>query len=97
MYANGDGIPQDFEQAEKWFRLAADRGIAKAQTNLGFLYLRGEGVPQNDVQAHKWFKLASTQGDAEGTKNRDIVEKRMTPQQIAQAEELARNWRPKKQ
>ena len=74
----------------------ASQGDAAAQTNLGSMYGSGQGVPQNYVQAHMWYNLAAAQGDAEGTKNRDLVAKKMTPQQIAQAQELARNWKPKK-
>jgi TPR repeat protein len=50
------------------------------------------GVPQDFVQSHLWFNLAASQGHAGGTKNRDIVAARMTPQQIAQAQKLASEW-----
>ena len=95
MYLNGQGVPQDFVQAVKWYRLAADQGYASAQYNLGYMYSNGQGVPQDYVQAHKWYNLAAAQGDADGAKNRDLVAKRMTPQQIERAQELARNWKPK--
>ena len=94
MYYNGRGVPQDYAQAVKWWRLAADRGVAEAQYNLGKMYYFGRGVPQDYAQAHMWFNLAAAQGgDAEATKNRDLVAEKMTPQQIAQAQELARNWK----
>ena len=96
MYANGEGVPQDDIRAMKWFRLAADQGDADAQFNLGVMYANGEGVPQDFVQAHTWFNLAAAQGHTNGATNRDLVAKEMTPQQIGQAEELARNWKPKK-
>ena len=96
MYDNGRGVPQDDVQAVKWYRLSADQGDADAQSNLGVMYANGTGVPQNYAQAHKWFSLAAAQGDVNGAKNRDLVAKLMTPQQIAQAQELARNWSPKK-
>ena len=47
MYENGQGVPQDYAEALKWFRLAADQGDAKAQHNLGVMYYYGEGVPQD--------------------------------------------------
>ncbi len=53
------------------------------------MYYKGRGVPQDDVQAHKWVNLAKA------TKNRDNVAKRMTPDQIAEALRLAREWRAK--
>ena len=96
MYGTGRGVPQDDVQAVKWFRLAADQGFAEAQFNLGGMYGSGQGVPQDFVQAHMWFNLAAAQGNENGKKGRDLVAKKMTPQQIAQAQELARNWKPKK-
>ena len=96
MYGTGRGVPQDDVQAVKWVRLAADQGDAESQCTLGFLYYDGQGVPQDYVQAMKWFNLAAAQGNENGKKGRDLVAKIMTPQQIAQAQELARNWKPKK-
>ena len=97
MYADGLlGVPQDDAQKVKWLRLAADQGFAEAQFNLGAMYGNGQGVPQNYAQAHMWFNLAATQGYTNGATIRDLVAKKMTPQQIAQAQELARNWKPKK-
>jgi S1-C subfamily serine protease len=43
-----------------------------------------------------WFNLSAANGNKGGQKNRDIVEKRMTPSQIADAKRLARNFVPKK-
>ena len=63
-----------------------------AQCNLGVMYYNGEGVPQDYVQAHMWFNLAASKGDENGRKNRDIVAKKMTPTQIAEAQRLAREW-----
>ena len=45
------------------YRLAAERGDANAQYNLGLMYAKGEGVPEDDVQAYAWFNLAATQSD----------------------------------
>jgi len=44
MYYNGEGVPQDYAVAMKWYRLAAEQGHAKAQYNLGVMYYNGEGV-----------------------------------------------------
>jgi TPR repeat protein len=95
MYYNGRGVPQDYAEAAKWFRLAADQGYAYAQYNLGEMYRNGQGIPQDYVQAHMWFNLAAAQGITNGAIAIDLVEQMMTPQQIAQAQELARNWKPK--
>jgi TPR repeat protein len=97
MYSNGRGVPRDYAEAVKWYRKAADQGDADAQNNLGLMYSNGRGVPQNYVNAHMWFNLASAQGDQSAVKNRDLVEKDMTPAQIAEAQKLAREWKPTKQ
>ena len=95
MYNDGRGVPQDYLEAVKWYCLAADQGNVNAQLNLGLMYGKGRGVPQDDVQAHMWFNLAGAGGDANGRDNRDIVATKMTPAQIAEAQRLAREWKPK--
>ena len=79
----------------RWYRQAAEQGIADAQYNLGRLFAKGEGVAQDYVQAHIWYSLAARQGHQKATQLRDIVAGRMTPEQIAEAQKLAREWRPK--
>jgi TPR repeat protein len=95
MYDNGQGVPQDYAEAVKWYRMAAEQGYATAQSNLGVMYATGSGVPQDDVLAHMWFNLAAAQGHANAKKGRDIVAKLMTSEQIAEAQRLAREWKPK--
>ena len=95
MYSLGQGVPQDYAEAMKWYRKAAEQGDASAQNNLGVMYDNGEGVPQDYVEAHMWFNLAAAQGNAQAKTNRDLVAKRMTSEQIAEAQRLAREWRPK--
>jgi len=92
MYHNGEGVPKDYAVAVRWYRLAAEQGHASAQYNLGIMYYNGEGVPQDYVQAHMWWNLAASKGNENGRKNRDIVAKKMTPTQIAEAQRLAREW-----
>jgi TPR repeat protein len=94
QYAHGEGVPQDYKEAVKWYRLAAEQGDADAQVNLGILYVIGHGVPQDYVQAHTWFNLAAATGDADGAKARDKVAREMTPEQIADAQRRAREWKP---
>ena len=64
MYAEGKGVPQDDQEAVKWFRLAAEDGNAPAQYSLGLAYEKGQGVPQDYQEAIKWYRLAATQGDS---------------------------------
>jgi hypothetical protein len=64
MYENGQGVPQDDVEAVRWYRLAADQGLADAQDYLGRSYLDGRGVPQDDAEAARWFRAAATEGHA---------------------------------
>lgn len=63
-YLYGDGVPQDSAAAEKWYRLAAEQGVAEAQNKLGDLYYYGEGVPKDYTEAAKWYQMAAEQGNA---------------------------------
>ena len=92
MYSKGQGVPQDYKEAVKWYRLSAEQGDAQAQYNLGVMYGDGKGVLQNFIQAHRWYNIAGANGEDLGRKNRDIVEKKMSPAQIAEAQKLAREW-----
>ena len=102
MYDNGQGVPQDYAEAVRWYRKAADQGDASAQYNLGRLYADGQGVRKDYVQALKWFNLAVASFPASDTANReksirdrDRVAAKMTPAQIAEAKRLARESKPK--
>ena len=96
MYARGDGVPQDYKTAVKWFRLAAEQGNAVAQYNLGVMYKNGQGVIQDDVYAHMWWNIAASSGNKNAVKSRGIVAKRMTPARIDDAQKLARECVRKK-
>jgi uncharacterized protein len=84
-----------YAEAAKWYREAADQGLEDAQFNLGLLYAKGQGVPRDDVQAYMWFELSAAQGDQSAANNREAAARRMTPDQIAEAQRLASEWKPK--
>ena len=96
LYYWGQGVPQDFAEAAKWYRKAADQGYKNAQGALGIMYEEGRGVPQDYVQAHMWFNLSGARGSATGIEGRGRVAQKMTPVQIAEAQRLAREWKPTK-
>ena len=68
-YYYGRGVPQNNEEAVKWYRKAAEQGDAGGQANLGVMYEKGRGVPQSDEEAVKWYRKAAEQGHAVGQKN----------------------------
>ena len=107
MYDSGHGVPKDRSEAAKWYRRAADQGQVSAQFNLGF-YLYGmvfdlgidNGYDKSKVterleEAYKWFNLAAAQHDQKARKYRDEAASQMTPDQIAEAQRMAREWKPK--
>ena len=96
MYRNGKGVPQDYKEAVRLYRLSAEQGYALAQYNLGLMYYKGQGVPQDYVSAHMWWNISGVNGDKDAVKNRNIVEKKMSPEQIEKAQDMARNWKPTK-
>ena len=60
---------QDYGNAFRMFRKAADKCFAKAQNSFGLLYLNGYGVHQNYAVAMKWFGKAAEQGDGDAMNN----------------------------
>ena len=100
MYAQGEGVVRNNAEAVKLYLKAAEQGDADAQVNLGGVYFRGEGVTQDYIQSYMWFNLSSIslkdkKGEAVAAL-RDTVAKKMTPQQIAEAQRLTRRWKPSK-
>ncbi len=96
MYHNGWGVPQDYIKGVKWHRQAAEQGHARAQGALGAAYYSGEGLPQDYVLAHMWLNLSAAQSYTEASQLRDnLAESLLTPSQIAEAQRLAREWKPK--
>ena len=94
IYASGRGLPQDEAEAAKWHRKAAEQGAADAQVNLAVMYAKGACVPQDFVQAHMWFHIAAALGDEMAKRGQNKVANMMTPDQIAEAQRMAREWLP---
>jgi uncharacterized protein len=105
MYAEGHGVAQDFAEAVRWYQLAADQGYPQAQYNLGLWYATDEGGlgGLDRVSAYKWLNLAAARFAADdnprgrnaAVQNRDLVASKMTPEELAEAQRQAREWRPK--
>ena len=96
MYETGNGVPQDYHLAAKWYRIAAEQGDVRAQHLLGLLYDRGQGVPLDYIEAHKWLNLAAA---GVGVRDRDYfvrirnaVASKLTRFQIYDAQRRAREW-----
>lgn len=93
-YRFGRGVTQDFAEGARWSRKAAEQGNPDGQFQLGYAYSTGQGVPLDYVQAHKWLNLAAAKGNTDAAQYRGQVAGSMTPEQIAEAEKLKREWKP---
>jgi TPR repeat protein len=62
MYANGQGVPQNYPVAIEWLSKAADQGNGGAEYGLGYMYANAQGVSEDDGEAGKWFRKAAEQG-----------------------------------
>lgn len=80
----------DYAAALGEWRPLAEQRHADAQNNLGAMYSKGDGVLRDSVFAHMWYNISSANGSEFGRKNLDIVAKRMTWEQIADATQRAR-------
>jgi tetratricopeptide (TPR) repeat protein len=58
-------LKQDYSAAAHWYHIAADKGNATAQYNVGLMYYTGTGVATDDAQAFEWFRRAAAQGLAD--------------------------------
>jgi len=87
-YYKGKGVPQNYKQALLWHTKAAEQGVADAQLILGVMYAKGRGVKRNFKLAYAWESLAAAQGHKLAIKNRDIVAKRLSPQQLAETHDF---------
>lgn len=91
-YFWGQGAAWSHGTAAIWYRKAAEQGLAEAQSALGGYYAQHRS---HIVQAHMWYNFAASQGDEYASKALGELEKEMSQTQIAEAEKIAREWRPK--
>ena len=95
LYEYGLGVEPDKKAAVHWYHLAADQGNPDAQYKLGYLYALGEGTPQDYLHAHIWANLAGANGHERAAALRDRIAANMSNDQIANAQHLASEWKPR--
>src|SRR5439155_17160824 len=73
-----------------------EQNFAAAQYNLGICYERGDGVAEDWVEAYKWLLLAARQGVEAPKEHMTVLEsKLLTPEQVAQGQKRAREFKPR--
>jgi len=96
FYQFGKGVPKDPAEAARWLLKAAEQGHGRAQNNLSTFYFTGVGVPRDPVEAWKWLTLSSDDLKGKGREiaieNRKVIEREMTPAQIAEARRRVADW-----
>ena len=94
--SNLETVPGNLSDIEKRFSKEFikrdNQRCARDQFNLGRMYAKGREY----VVAYMWVNLAASEGDEKASQLRDAIEKIMTPSQIAEAQKLAREWKPSK-
>ena len=73
IYAIGEGVPQNYDQAFNWFEKAAKQGHIKSAHNIALLYEKGRGAPQDYNQAVNWYKRAVSAGYADSQLNLGVM------------------------
>ena len=92
LSANQSKSSPDYATAAQWFTEAAERKLSDSQFNLAVLYENGLGVEQNLKQAYKWLSLAAKSGDKEAVRRRDILQGKLTAEDLIQAESMLKTW-----
>ena len=100
MYHNGFGVKANQAEAIKWFQKAADQGDPRSQYYVGIIYATGKGVAKDLPKAALWLTLSATNSkttyrDSLYTKEEiGKIEKKLTPEQLAEVKEQVKNWKP---
>ena len=92
LFQRGEGVQQDFAEMGKWLWLAAEQGETRAMYSVAHNFNFGFDVPQDYALAHTWYNLAASFGDQDAREDREYLAKKMTREQIAEAQRMAREW-----
>jgi len=95
MYLYGQSVDFDTKKTVYWWHKAAEQGSADAQFKLGYIYTQGSYLEKDIIKAYMWLSLAADRKHRQAAVRRDEVAKQMTPQQLAEAQRLAHEWKPK--
>lgn len=95
LYAQGKGVASDVAESRRWYLRAANQGNADAQYELGIASSQGCGVTKDAVEAYKWCNLSAATGHEAAGKLRTDLESGMTQEQVAEAQKLSREFKPR--
>lgn len=73
-YAEGRGVPANFDEAFKWYDRSAQAGIVPAIFRLGTLYEKGLSVKKDADAARRYYIQAAERGNAKAMHNLAVLE-----------------------
>ena len=83
---------RDYDEAFRWYEMAARNGSRQAQHRLGSMYARGQGVAQSLAEAYAWCKVAAFQRSIRGKRKLKYLERKMSLDQIRRGRWLAQDY-----
>ena len=89
-------VEESYDRAFKGFAELSTKDSFVSQYHLGLMYLKGLGALQDYRYAHLWFNIASSQGHKKARIQLEKLTIKMSAQQVAEAQQLARAWATKK-
>ena len=93
VFIKGIGVAKNQTEAAKWYQKAAERDYKLAEENLGLYYKKGRCVQKDYVQAYKWWSLAASHGDETARKNLNRIERKMSKEQVGEAQKLVSDFK----
>ena len=73
-FAEGRGVPQNLDEAVKWYDRAAQAGIVPAIFRLGTFYEKGLGVKKDVDIARRYYEQAAERGNAKAMHNIAVLD-----------------------
>lgn len=93
IFRMGEGVEVNMLKAISLYERAAERGNDSAPFFLGYIYHHSSAVQHDPIKAHMWYSLAASLSGSLGAANkRDLIAKKMTQGQLAEATRMAREW-----
>lgn len=89
----GRGVPRDRAGAVEGLEKAARQGYVKAQLLLGYLLVKGGEAGRDLAEAHFWWTLAADRGSQAAATGYELLQPRMTPEEILRSRGLVSEWR----
>lgn len=100
MYLKGQGVEQDYKEASKWLREAAERRLPQAQYKLANLYKEGKGVPQDYEFAYIWYSVGAAHQHTLSINALEDSKSKLSETELTEAdkllEEYIKNYGPSK-